>query len=432
MERSRKLRQDRERSLTFGILVTRVIEKYPMSTETIASPPRPDLIIGRTSAHVYELFKNKLPRDVTYHSYEHTVETAKAAEKIGREEGLSESDLTLVILAAWFHDTGFIEGADNHEERSARRAREFLSGQGLPEDQIGKVERLILSTKPDYKPKNLREKVLHDADIVHIGKKKKFFRYSERLRKELEEREGREFNDQEWAEVQLDFLMRTDFATKYARENYGAKRARNLKVVQGKLAESLNDQKEIPSAEEDKKNPSRGIETMFRTSYRNHINLSSIADSKANIMISVNAILMSIIVSFVSTRLQQDQWLVIPATCMLVTSLAAIIFAILAARPKVTSEVFTIEDVRRNRANILFFGNFVNMEVGEFRTAMHEIMEDWDTLYDTMINDVYSLGRVLKQKYHLLWLSYTVFMGGLIVTVVVFMMLLFEIGFAFG
>ncbi len=403
-----------------------------MSAETIEKPPRPDIIIARASAYVYELFKDNLPRDVTYHSYEHTVETAKAAEKIGREEGLDEEDLLLVILAAWFHDTGYIEGADQHEERSAMRARAYLSEQGLSEDRIAKVERLILSTKPAHRPKNDRERVLHDADIVHIGKKKKFFRFSERLRKEWEEREGREFTDQEWAEVQLEFLTRTDFATKYARQNYGQKRARNLKVVQAKLAESLNERKEIPSADEDKKNPSRGIETMFRTAYRNHINLSSIADSKANIMISVNAILMSIIVSFVSTRLQQDQWLVIPATCMLVTSLVAIIFAILAARPKVTSKVFTIEDVRRSRANILFFGNFVNMEVGDFRKAMHEIMEDWDTLYDTMINDVYSLGRVLKQKYRLLWLSYTVFMGGLVLTVTVFMMLLFEIGFSFG
>lgn len=403
-----------------------------MNAEITEKAPPADLLIARASAHVYELFKEKLPRDVVYHSYEHTVETAKAAEKIGRKEGLDDEDMLFVLLAAWFHDTGFIEGAEDHEERSADRAREFLTEQGLPEDQIQKVERLIRSTKPGHSSETKRQRVLHDADIVHIGKKKKFFRYSERLRRELEEREGREFTDQEWAEVQLDFLAKTDFETDYARDRYGKKRSRNLKVVQQKLAEQLNDPKEIPQSDEDKKSPSRGIETMFRTAYRNHINLSAIADSKANIMISVNAILMSIIVSFVSTRLQQDQWLVIPAVCMLVTSLAAIIFAILAARPKVTSKVFTIEDVRRNRANVLFFGNFVNMELGDFRHAMHEIMSDWDRLYDTMMNDVYSLGGVLQRKYRLLWLSYSVFMGGLVLTVVVFMLLLFEIGFASG
>ncbi len=401
-----------------------------MSAETIEKAPEADLLIARASAYVYELFKERLPSDVIYHSYEHTVETAKAAADIASEEGLGEEDLLLVLLAAWFHDTGFVDGYENHEQRSVHVAREFLTEHELPEDQIDEVERLILSTHADHEPTTQREAVLHDADIVHIGKKKKFFRYSERLRKEWEERDDREFSDQEWAEIQLAFLSKTDFRTEYARDRWGKKRARNLKVVQEKLAESLNEPKQIPKADADKKSPSRGIETMFRTAYRNHINLSSIADSKANIMISVNAILMSIIVSFVSTRLQQDAWLMIPASCMLITSLAAIVFAILAARPKVTSKLYTMEDVHRNRANILFFGNFVNMELGEFTAAMREIMGDWDKLYDTMISDMYSLGKVLKRKYRLLWFSYSIFMAGLVITVAVFMLLFFEVGLA--
>lgn len=399
-----------------------------MSVQTIEKAPPTDFLIARASAHVYELFKDNLSPDITYHSYEHTVETAKAADEIGLEEGLDEKELLIVRLAAWFHDTGFIEGHDQHEQRSSRLAREFLSEHGLPESQILEVERLILSTCSDHEPVTLKEKVLHDADVVHIGKKKKFFRYSERLRKEWEERDGTAFSDQEWAEIQLDFLARTDFKTDYARDRWGKKRQRNLIVVQRNLAKQLNAPKELPTVDADKKSPARGIETMFRTAYRNHINLSSIADSKANIMISVNAILMSIIVSFVSTRIQQDPWLLVPAACMLVTSLAAIVFAILAARPKVTSEYYTMEDVHRNRANILFFGNFVNMELGDFTSAMREIMADWDKLYDTMINDVYSLGKVLDRKYRLLWFSYSTFMAGLVITVAVFMLLYFQVG----
>jgi len=170
---------------------------------------------------------------------------------------------------------------------------------------------------------------------------------------------------------------------------------------------------------------------MFRTAYRNHINLSQIADSKANIMISINAILMSIIVSFVSTRLTDaaNVWLLVPAVTMLMTSLVAIIFAILGTRPKVTSEVFSLEDVRRNRANILFFGNFVNMSRSEFAVGMREIMADWDMLYDSMIHDLYSLGLVLQKKYRLLWFSYSVFMVGLILTVVLFGIFYFNVGF---
>lgn len=385
-------------------------------------------LVGKASTHVYARFKEALPEDLLYHSYEHTVETAKAADRIGRAEGLDEEALSLVVLAAWFHDVGYVDDPEDHERRSAQAARTFLEKEGVSDPRVREVERLILSTRPDHDPADHLEAILHDADVVHIGKKKKFFRYSERLRKEREERDGREFTDQQWTEVQLEFLTRTDFLTDSARERWGAKRRRNLRVVQEKLAKLLNEPKSFPKADLDKKSPSRGIETMFRTAYRNHINLSQIADSKANIMISINAILMSIIVSFISTRLQEDPWLLIPAGIMLVTSLTAIIFAILAARPKVTSRYFSIEDVRQNRANILFFGNFVNLSQEEFIEGMHEIMEDWDHLYDSMINDIYSLGQVLQRKYRLLWLSYSSFMLGLIVTVITFFILYFGPG----
>ena len=160
---------------------------------------------------------------------------------------------------------------------------------------------------------------------------------------------------------------------------------------------------------------------MFRTTYRNHINLSSIADSKANIMISVNAILLSILLSFVSTRLQTDPRLLVPTTSLVATCLVAMVFAILSARPKVTSQTFTVDEVRRSpQANILFFGNFTNMPLHEFTVGVRELMKDSDLLYDNMISDIYSLGQVLQRKYRLLWISYSAFMAGVILSVALF------------
>lgn len=384
-----------------------------------------DTLIAGASGFVYTLFKSKLPDTILYHAYQHTVEVAKEADRIARETGLDDEDHLLVMLAAWFHDAGFTEAYEGHEEASARLARTYLEEQGLPAEQIERVVVLIHSTHLDQEPRDVCEEVLHDADLSHVGKKKKFFRYSDRLRKEWEVHRDLHYTDQEWAEIQLKFLAGVRFRTKYARKRFEKTRRRNLRKVQEQLAAILERDKAVALPAESKGSPSRGIETMFRTAYRNHINLSAIADSKANIMISVNAILMSIIVSFVSTRLQSDPWLLIPATAMLITSLCAIVFAILSARPKVTSKVFTLEDVRQNRANLLFFGNFVNLEADTFNIGMKEIMADWDRLYDSMISDLYSLGHVLSRKYRLLWLSYTAFMAGLILTVVLFLGLFF-------
>ena len=169
---------------------------------------------------------------------------------------------------------------------------------------------------------------------------------------------------------------------------------------------------------------SRGIETMFRTSYRTHLNLSGIADNKANIMISINGIIISILIASVSPRIGEIPALILPTAIFLVTCVVSMIYAILAARPRVTSLHFSLEDVRENRANLLFFGNFVNMPEDDFVVGMQELMGNTDQLYTNMIRDIYSLGGVLNKKYRLIRTSYTVFMLGLSVGVALFLVVL--------
>ena len=169
---------------------------------------------------------------------------------------------------------------------------------------------------------------------------------------------------------------------------------------------------------------SRGIETMFRTSYRTHLNLSGIADNKANIMISINGIIISILIASVSPRIGEIPALILPTAIFLVTCVVSMIYAILAARPRVTSLHVSLEDVRENRANLLFFGNFVNMPEDDFVVGMHELMGNTDQLYTNMIRDIYSLGGVLNKKYRLIRTSYTVFMLGLSVGVALFLVVL--------
>ena len=137
---------------------------------------------------------------------------------------------------------------------------------------------------------------------------------------------------------------------------------------------------------------SRGIETMFRTSYRTHLDLSGYADNKANIMISINGVIISIMIASIGPRLELNPWLLLPTSVLLLTCAGSLIFAILAARPRITRRPVTLDDVRQNRANILFFGNFVNMPMDEFETGMEELIADPPRLYANMARDIYSLG----------------------------------------
>ncbi len=161
----------------------------------------------------------------------------------------------------------------------------------------------------------------------------------------------------------------------------------------------------------------RGIETMFRSAYRVQMDLTSLADNKANMMISINGIIISIIIASVAPKLDANPWLGIPTTLFLLGTLVSIIFAIVAARPRVSSTPITLEDLRHSEGNILFFGNFTNMQESEFLEGMTELIGDKTIVYESMIRNIYGLGVVLNKKFALLRVAYTSFMVALVMGV---------------
>ena len=161
----------------------------------------------------------------------------------------------------------------------------------------------------------------------------------------------------------------------------------------------------------------RGIETMFRSAYRVQMDLTSLADNKANMMISINGIVISIIIASVAPKLDANPWLGIPTTLFLLGTLVSIIFAIVAARPRVSSTPITLDDLRHSEGNILFFGNFANMQESEFLEGMTEMIGDKTIVYESMIRNIYGLGAVLNKKFALLRIAYTSFMVALVLGV---------------
>lgn len=165
----------------------------------------------------------------------------------------------------------------------------------------------------------------------------------------------------------------------------------------------------------------RGIETMFRSAYRVNVELTSLADNKANMMISINTIIMSIMIAAVAPKLDANPWLLLPTALLLVGAMVSVIFAILAARPRVSHLPISLEDLEHSEGNILFFGNFANMSEDEFAQGMHQMMEDKSAIYDTMTRNLHGMGLVLNRKFALLQAAYTSFMIALILGVAAFL-----------
>ena len=164
----------------------------------------------------------------------------------------------------------------------------------------------------------------------------------------------------------------------------------------------------------------RGVETLFRSSYRVNMDLSSLADAKANIMISINGLIVSILIASIAPKVDANPWLLIPTSIFLVGCVVSLVYAVLAARPRVQTNLVTLEQARQGRTNMLFFGNFSHIEQNEFVLVMKELMQDPDNLYEMMITDIYGVGSVLQKKYRLLRTSYSAFMVALVIGVVAF------------
>lgn len=385
-------------------------------------------IVRKAGDYVFTLFKEKLSRKLVYHNYKHTFETVKEAKGLGEACNLSPEDQEVLQLAAWFHDTGYIDTYTGHEEKSVESATAYLREQGYPEERLAQVNDCIMATKTGVPAKSLLEEILVDADMANVGKDS-FFASAELLRVEWEIFLDQSYSNSEWAQFQLDFLLSMRFRTEHAQRKFSDRLGLNIQEQRNLLEKEAKKVEKKEKKQETFAQPKRGIETMFRSTYRVHINLSAIADQKANMMISLNAIIMSVIITYLGAKTSvlgsefaRNPVLFVPVGLLLLTTLGSLIAAIMSAQPEVTSRSLDKKSLDTNRSSLLFFGNFTKLPLEDFQKGMKDIMMEKDALYTNMVTDIYYLGDVLSRKYQMLRVSYTIFMIGLILTVLSFIL----------
>jgi HD superfamily phosphodiesterase len=389
---------------------------------------RSNTIVKDAAEYVFNLFKDKLPGDYVYHNYNHTAETVKACKKLSKSYNLTSRDYEVLMLAALFHDTGYVTAYDNHEQESVKFMKEYLKGNYAEED-IREIESLILSTKYRTVPDGSLQEILHDADYINLGSEN-FDHRADLLRIEWERILQKTYTEEEWAQIQLQFLLDTQFKTEDAVLKFNGQKEQNILKQRSKIDKFASKMKK--AGEEKKLKPvkdGRGIETLYRSVYAYHISLTSIADNKANMMISINTIIISIVITLFGTGFtfsSENEFssvrFVFPMAFLLLTSLLAVVFAILSARPNVTSK--EKYELSKKDSSILFFGNFAQLELREFVGKIKALKEQKDELYDSMTVDIFYLGSVLVRKYNYLSWSYNIFMFGMVFCAVGFVVIM--------
>ena len=390
-------------------------------------------ILKKVKEYIGSKFRSHHMAVNTYHNMTHTTEVVQSVIEIARAMNVSAEDIELLQIAAWFHDLGYIDKCEGHEEISIKYAEKFLIENGFAETQVERIASLIKATHFPHVPKNELEEIICDADLYHLGTSY-FEEKGELLRKELRLKEIRDFTDEEWLKKNLQFFNQHKFFTPYAKSRFETQKNININKIEKKLkklkkkkssSEKVKDETKMEKqSDSEKKKIEKGagrtIETMFRNTMRTHVSFSSMADTKANIMISVNTLILTILVTVMLRKLDTNPHLIIPTAMLTLTSLVTLVYAILVTRPKVTSGMFTQQEIKEKKVNLLFFGNFFNMSLKDFTWGMQELISDKDYLYSSMITDFYYLGQVLGKKYKKLRICYTIFMYGVIISVMAF------------
>lgn len=380
-------------------------------------------LLSKTEDFVTDLLANDLNKNYLYHNLRHTQRVVKSTKELLESHNLNDKENEAITLAAWLHDTGYTKGVENHEASSCIIARQFLEGEKYGEDDIEKVCSLIMATQRTYNPKNLSEEIIRDADSSHLGQSS-YADTSEMLREELSLLGIAEMSPKEWRKANVKmFQTEHRFYTEYAKENWQEGKDKNLKkLVKNQKRQKRTRRKEELKVELKNQSPDRGIQTLFRVTLKNHLTLSDIADTKANILLSVNAIIISVALSNLIPKLDNpsNEYLIYPTVIFVVFSVASMIMAVLATRPNVTSGKFSKEDVENKKVNLLFFGNFHKMSLEEYEWAIQELVKTKEYIYSSLTKDLYFLGLVLNRKYNILRWTYTVFMIGIILSVIAF------------
>ena len=388
-------------------------------------------IIRLAEEMVIGLYESGSDHNLVYHTIDHTRNVVKRVNEIAAHYELAEKDVIVLNIAAWFHDTGHLYTSPaDHEQKSVELMKEWLADKGEYAGLMDEVERTILATKFSSEPSGLVQEIIKDADTYHFGTSE--FKEMDKLMKNemVLRNQGTIVND--WKKNTLYLLESHRYYTSYCKDLLEAGKQKNMAKLKKKLEETESENgSPVNFKIEGTKDKStaktkqagyitKGIQTMLRLTSENHMRLSEMADNKANILISVNAIIISVILSVLIRKIEVDKHLAIPTFIFLGSALATIVLSILATRPKITKGNFTREDILNRKTNLLFFGNFFKSELEEYKWGMSTMMKDPDYLYGTLVDDIYYLGKVLGRKYRLVRIAYSVFMIGIIISAFAF------------
>ncbi len=397
-------------------------------------------LLNKVEDYIKELYATHPHELLLFHNSNYTNQVVKCARELAVKENFSEENLHLTILASWFLNIGYLFDFVEHTKQSVRIAELFLNEIAYPESKKMIILNAIEKVLKNKKPANEIEKVLADANNA-IFASKEFVLWVKYHRQERNYFVKPKITKRNFWQNISNLLNEHEYYTYSAKRMFREGKAENIEKINQFLSEQLNS--ELPKnnqiiiqelqAEIEKINQkvekritsARGYDSLYRITARNQINLSGIADNKAHILITLNTLIISAVITFVYSQIADVKFIEIPVLLTVVSSLFAIGFAVIATRPHILPGEFKMKDFYEKKTNLIFYGNFYNMNYDEYDRAVRDMLKDQELLFSNLNRDQYELGKILGRKFRLLHYSYTIFLYGFIISALSFLIILF-------
>lgn len=387
------------------------------------------------------------PDSVVYHDLAFAERLTSKILTIGKHANLSTKELQLAQIVGWFFSSCFDELdvkisngiiSDNNEELAIKNLNQFSEKENLPLELKDEIISNIKGINFFRTAENDIQKTVSDAitaDLVcveDINQNLKLV-YQELLLNNVS------VSKLNWYEAIIPIAESLNFYTSYGQNELAPKvkiQVENLRKAKSKIVKqnekalkkelAISD-KELKKLKKNLKNLSgrddRAVQTLFRTTIKNHYTLREMVDRKANIMITVNSIILSVVISGLASREFEHNLYYVPIITLTICAAISIFFAILSTRPNKTQGQFTEEEIRTKNGNLLYFGNFHDMTARDFEWGMLQMLNDSDYLYGSMIRDLYYLGSVIQKKFSHIRASLNIFLGGMISSLVLYVII---------
>ncbi len=399
-------------------------------------------IVNKAEDYIKNLYATHPHELLLFHNFNYTTQVAKCAGKLAHEEKLEDDEIQIVLLTAWFLNIGYLFDFVNQIDQSIRVVKKFVQEQSYPEEKIEIVNKAVEIVLKNKKPENNIEKVLSDANNS-IFSSEDFLLWVKYHRQERNYFVKPKITRRSFWQTMIGLLKEHEYCTPSAKNLFQKGKSENIEKINLLLADQLESElpknnlmiiqdlkaelKEINQKVEKKIVSARGYDSLYRITARNQINLSGIADNKANILITLNALLVSAVITFVFAQIDSADYLAIPSLITVTFSLSSIAFAVIATRPHILPGKFIMKDFYDKKTNLIFYGNFYNMDYNEYDRAVRDMLTDQELLFSNLNRDQYELGKILGRKFKLLHHSYTIFLYGFIISAISFIIALFTI-----